>query len=188
MLYSELDVYRNCVCHIGMYPWWQLARHKPNLTNLVSGVLAVFQGGQPRGMQCSFDGKACKLCDTAQRDNAQHVLFVCPGLDTVRSRTTINAWSSSGGTSQLQYKDKMWNYSIGLKVSIRERMGWNICKCRQIYSWHILQEEKPIRWHWTISFGYHMNELWKRGFASSHYVYTACNVGHIILFLLRVIP
>ena len=90
MLYSELDVYRNCVCHMGMHSWWQLARHKPNLTNLVSGVLAVLQGGQPRGMQCNFDSKACKLCDTAQRDNAQHVLFVCPGLDTVRFR----AWDS----------------------------------------------------------------------------------------------
>ena len=76
MLYSELDVYRNCVCHIGMHPWWQLARHKPNLTNRVSGVLAVLQVGQPRGMQCNFDSKACKLCDTAPRDNAQHVLFV----------------------------------------------------------------------------------------------------------------
>ena len=50
----------------------------------------MLQGGQPRGMQCSFVSEACKLSDMTQRDNGQYVLFVCPGLDTVCSR----AWDS----------------------------------------------------------------------------------------------
>ena len=188
ILYSKFDVYRNCVCHMGMHPWWQLARHKPNLTNLVSGVLAVLQGGQPRGMQCNFDSKARKLCDTAQRDNAQHVLFICPGLETVRSR----AWDSLLRSMPDPLVVELRNSNIKTKCEILSGL-----RCRFVSEWteiyvnvgkiiRIIQ--KLIRWHWTISFGYHMNELWKRGFASSHYVYTACNVGHIILFLLCVIP
>ena len=176
------------VCHIGMHPWWQLARHKPNLTNLASGVLAVLQGGQPHNAIL-----IAKHANCAERQCPACIVCLswtghC-SLSCMVQRTTINAWSSSGGTSQLQYKDNIWNHSIGLKVSIHERMDWNTCKCRQIYSWYILPEEKLIRWHWTISFGHHRNELWKRGFASSHHVYTACIVGkYIILFVLRVIP
>ena len=71
---------------------------------------------------------ACKSCDMAQRETTQHILFVCPVLETVRYRT-FNARSSNGQTSKLRHKGQMGNSSIGFKVPIIGRIKF---KCEII--------------------------------------------------------
>ena len=56
-----LGIYGNCDSYIRMHPCWQFALYKPNLSKLVSGVLVVRQGGQPRGMQCNSNSNTWKL-------------------------------------------------------------------------------------------------------------------------------
>ena len=83
LLYRELFVYRESVKGIKIHPWWILVAKKPSLMPIVSSVMALLMGEQPRGMQQNIGKARCTICQTGP-DKPYHVLFECKALDNKR--------------------------------------------------------------------------------------------------------
>ena len=60
-------------------------RKKPCLVNKISAVMAILMGNQPRGLQCNFNNKLCRLCSLRDLDSAKHILFTCDSLGEYRN-------------------------------------------------------------------------------------------------------
>ena len=56
----------------------------PHLVTKVAAVVALLCGNEPRGMQCNYDSKFCKLCECRQNDTLEHILFWCSSLADIR--------------------------------------------------------------------------------------------------------
>ena len=84
LLYRELYVYGESVNGIKIHPWWILVAKKPSFMPIVSSVMALLMGEQPRGMQQNIGQARCRICQTGP-DKPYHVLFECKALD--------NKWS-----------------------------------------------------------------------------------------------
>ena len=85
VMYRNLGIYSDCVTRIEMNIWWKLVKLKPNLVKKAACAIAVLCGGQPVNMQANFNSAFCQLCDLRQREDALHILFVCPELGHTRS-------------------------------------------------------------------------------------------------------
>ena len=48
--------------------------------NKISAVMAVLMGNQPKGLQCNFNNKLCRLCSVRDIDSAKHIIFTCDSL------------------------------------------------------------------------------------------------------------
>ena len=84
MLYPELKVYMKVVNTIKPIIWWTYAQSHPHLVTKIAAVVALLCGNEPRGMQCNFDSKFCRLCECREKDDIEHILFRCSTLAVIR--------------------------------------------------------------------------------------------------------
>ena len=91
MLYRGLTGYLETHKNIQIHAWWKLAKMKPGITRKVSSIMAVFMGGQPRGLQRNMGSNKCGLCGSyTDRYTPLHILFKCSVLENVRK----TAWQA----------------------------------------------------------------------------------------------
>ena len=51
IMYHNLDIYNEVCSDISMHPWWLFTKRHPSLSYMVSAILSVLMGSQPRGFQ-----------------------------------------------------------------------------------------------------------------------------------------
>ena len=87
---------------IKMHPWWILVAKEPSLMPLVSSVMTLRMGGQPRGMQHNIGKGKCTICQTGP-DKPNHVLFECKALYNKRGLLLARIVKASFLISCLQF-------------------------------------------------------------------------------------
>ena len=90
MMYPKLSIFQQCTSSIVMWPWWQLASARPDLTNKCRLLVKVmFRETCLNGdtykfkFTCSRDSH-CTQCDSHCKETAEHVLFTCTAYDGLR--------------------------------------------------------------------------------------------------------
>ena len=157
LLYHSLDTYSTIVTHIGINIWWKIASKVPHMTNKISGVMSVIMNSQPRGMFCKRNGKKCTVCDIGIVDSVQHVLFICPQLQTREKylEKLIQAMSpslaSSFANSDENTKTYMLLSAYGCAYPIDEWLDLYCETASYIYSMYASRKEAHTQLYEVLS-------------------------------------
>ena len=86
-LYKSLNLFRQCVPKIAMWPWWNFANANPEFTYKVRIIYRLLVARSCLNSDtASFSGSSpnCNACDNNEVESVDHMLFVCHAFDNVR--------------------------------------------------------------------------------------------------------
>ena len=85
LFFYDIPLSNYCIKDIKLTVWWKFVKNVPSLMKQVSSVVAVIVGTEPKTFQCNFSKISCSICSDLSRDNAEHILFECRGLNDTRT-------------------------------------------------------------------------------------------------------
>ncbi len=133
LLYRSLDLYRNCISKIEMWPWWIFAHHNPEYTYKVRVLYRMIVSQSClRSDIYMFENTSsiCILCDSMCDETPQHMLFECSRFEVERGEVWFNT---------LQKLPPALAYGID-NMNSKQKTEF-ICKgfnCRYIPEWDMI--------------------------------------------------
>ena len=149
LLYNSLDLYRNCITKIEMWPWWIFAHHNPEYTykaRILYRMIVSQSCLRSHVYMFEQTSSTCILCNSFCDETTQRMLFQCARFEVERTEV----WSNT-----LQKLPPALAYEINNMNDISKTEF--ICKgfnCRYTPEWDIIYK-------FIINYVYYMYNMRK---------------------------
>ena len=167
LIYPERDPYYKMVRNISVNVWWQIAARNPISTSKIGSVAAIAGGTQPRGLQCNFRCKQCRLCCEQRLDHAMHIIFQRCALEATRIWAAVLDVLPNAMAADISHKS--WHAVLHLTLS----EFWD----QYIPEWNQLISTLHVSYIQCIKGDTKCTEIFKN---CNVYIYRECNSGRVL--------